>query len=160
MSITRRNVIASATAAAAVAAVPVTVQANDARLEALYAEWREAWGILIKANEIADNTQIDALCSCGQNPVEGDYASKADLEAAWNAWGAARHAAVERSGSIELKRKADVASAAESAALHRFIEAPSQTALLVLTFCPAFRPSPIFLASSLRLAAYSGATIG
>ncbi len=137
MSITRRNVIASATAAAAVAAVPVTVQANDARLEALYAEWREAWGIWIKANEIADNTQIDALCSCGQNPVEGDYASKADLEAAWNAWGAARHAAVERSGWVVYF-----------------------ATFLVLTFCPAFRPSPIFLASSLRLAAYSGATIG
>ena len=34
------------------------------------------------------------------------------------------------------------------------------TTLLPLTFCPGFLPSPIFLASSLRLAAYFGATIG
>ncbi len=32
--------------------------------------------------------------------------------------------------------------------------------LLALTLLPAFRPSPIFLASSLRTAAYFGATIG
>ena len=34
------------------------------------------------------------------------------------------------------------------------------TTFLRLTFCPGFRPGPIFLASSLRLAAYFGATIG
>ena len=32
--------------------------------------------------------------------------------------------------------------------------------LLALTLLPAFRPSPIFFASSLRTAAYFGATIG
>ncbi len=55
--------------------------------------------------------------------MEGDYTSKAELEVAWDALGAARHAVHVRSDVVELKRKADVARAAESAALHRFIEA-------------------------------------
>jgi hypothetical protein len=37
-----------------------------------------------------------------------------------------RRAAVERSGTAELKRKADVAYTEQDAALHRFIEAPAE----------------------------------
>ena len=132
MQISRRDAIASATAAVAVAAVPTAVQANDAHLEALYADWREAWRIWWKAYENADNTKIDALCSCGQNPVEGDYASKAELEAAWDSWGAARQAAVVRSGSVELKRRADAAYDVEQTAFDRLMEAPAHTARGVL----------------------------
>ena len=132
MSITRRNALTGATAAIAVAAIPVAVQADDARLEALYGDWREAWRIWWKANVIADNTKIDALCSCGPSPVGSDYATEADLEAAWDSWGAARQAAVVRSGSVELKRRADAAYDVEQTAFDRLMEAPAHTARGVL----------------------------
>ena len=110
MSISRRNAITGA-AAVAVAAIPVTVQANDAHLEALYTEWQEAEATWLKVNAVADNAHLDALRACGDGPDRG----------------AAYKAAVERYGYSELKRKADVASATESDALHRFIEAPAST---------------------------------
>ena len=138
MSITRRNALTGATAAVAVAAIPVTVQANDAHIAALYADWREAESIWLKANRIADNTHMDALRSRGEFPVEGDYASEVELEAARDSWGAARQAAVVRSGYKELKRRADVASAAESEALDRFIEAPAEGPRGVLIKLTAF----------------------
>ena len=88
MSISRRNAITGSAAVVAVAAVPVTVQANDAHLEALYADWRAAEGTWLEANRIADNTHIDGLRACGKSPVEGDYTSKAEqLDAAWDAFG-------------------------------------------------------------------------
>jgi hypothetical protein len=109
-------------------AVPATVQANDAQLEALYTDWRAAWGVWSKANTAHDETRIDAFRSCAPSPVEGDYTSGEELEEAWDAWGAARQAAVERSGAVELKRHADVAYDAEQAAFNRLMEAPVSSA--------------------------------
>ncbi len=54
MQITRRNALMGAGAAAVVAGVPGAVQADDAHLEALHAEWREAQAKFYKANRIAD----------------------------------------------------------------------------------------------------------
>ncbi len=42
MQISRRGAMLGASAAAVVAGVPGVVQADDAHLEALHAEWREA----------------------------------------------------------------------------------------------------------------------
>ena len=128
MSISRRSALSAATAAVAVMAIPATVQANDALLEALHRDWREAWGIWSKANEVHDHTRMDAFRSCRPSPVEGDYTNAEELEEAWDAWGAKRHAAVVRSGSIELKRKADAAFDAEQAAFNRLMEAPACSA--------------------------------
>jgi hypothetical protein len=64
MSITRRNAITGATAAVAVAAVPVTVQANDDHIAALYAEWRGAEAQWLKANAVADDAHLAALRAC------------------------------------------------------------------------------------------------
>jgi hypothetical protein len=58
--------------------------------------------------------------------VEGDYASEAELEAAWDARRASHRAAIERHNYNDLKRRAGVAAAAENGALHRFIEAPAE----------------------------------
>ena len=137
MSISRRNALTGA-AAVAVMAVPATVQANDAQLEALYTDWREAWGIWSKANEAHDNTRMDALRLSGPSPVEGDYTNAAELEEAWGVWGAARHAVGERSNIIELKSRADAAHDAEQAAFNRFMEAPAQTPRGVLLKITAF----------------------
>ena len=138
MSISRRSALTGATAAVAVAAVPATVQANDALLEALYTDWREAYGIWSKANEVADKTRIDALRSCEPSPVDSNYTSAAGLEEAWDTWGAARQAAVERSDIVELKSQADAAFDAEQAAFNRFMEAPAQTPRGVLLKITAF----------------------
>ena len=83
MSISRRSALTGATAAVAVAAVPATVQANDALLEALYRDWREAWGIWSKVNTVHDETRIDAFRSCAPSPVEGDYTSEAEPGGGW-----------------------------------------------------------------------------
>ena len=138
MQISRRNALTGATAVVAVAAVPVTVQANDDHIAALYAEWREAEATWGKANEIADNTHMDALRACGEYPMEGGYTSKAQFDAARDAGGAAYWAAYVQPDIVELKRKADVTAAAESAALHRFIEAPAEGPRGVLIKITAF----------------------
>ena len=117
---------------------PATVQANDAQIEALYTDWREAWGIWSKANEVADETRMNALRSCDPSPVEGDYTSGAELAEAWDAWGAARQAAKGRSDIVELKSQADAAYDAEQAAFNRFMEAPAQTPRGVLLKITAF----------------------
>jgi hypothetical protein len=128
MSISRRDALTGATAAVAVAAIPATVQANDALLEALYADWREAWGIWSRANTVADKTRIDALRSCEPSPVDTNYTSGAELEEAWDAWGAKRQAAKGRSDVVELKSQADAAYDVEQAAFNRLMEAPVSSA--------------------------------
>ena len=138
MSISRRDALTGATAAVAVAAVPATVQANDAQLEALYTDWRAAYGVWSKANTAHDNTRMDVLRSCEPSPVKGDYTSAAELEEAWGVWGAARQAAKGRSDIVELKRQADAAFDAEQAAFNRFMEAPAQTPRGVLLKITAF----------------------
>ena len=124
--ITRRNALTGATAAVAIAAVPVTVQANDAHIEALYTEWRAAEATWLKVNAVADNAHLDAIRADAPSPKEGDYTSEAELEAAWDSWRAASKALHSRFDVVELQRKADVAHAAESDALHRLIEAPAE----------------------------------
>ena len=128
MSISRRDALTGTTAAVAVAALPITVtaQANDAPLEALYAEWRTAESTWLKATAVADNARLDALRACGEYPVEGNYSSDAQFEAAWDSRRAASRAAHARYDVVELKRKADAAHSAEQTALYRLIEAPAE----------------------------------
>ena len=64
MHITRRDALTGATAAVAVAAVPVTAQANDAHIAALYAAWREAEAHWLKVNAVADDAHLAALRAC------------------------------------------------------------------------------------------------
>ena len=128
MSISRRDAITGAAAAAVITGAtvaPLAIKAalaNDAQIEALYAGWRGAEATWLKANEVADNAHLDALRACGDGP---------DRAAAYKA-------AVERYGYNELRRKADVACAAESDALHRFIEAPAEGPRGVLIKIKAF----------------------
>ena len=70
--------------------------------------------------------------------MDSNYTSAAGLEEAWDAWGAARHAAGERSDIVELRRQADAAFDAEQAAFDRFMEAPAQTPRGVLLKITSF----------------------
>ena len=130
-NISRRTALATGAAAITTGAItaPLTAKAapaNDDHIAALYADWRAAEATWIKVNAVADNAQMDALRACGEYPVEGDYTSEAELEAAWDARRTASKAAHVRHDVVELKARADVASAAESDALHRFIEAQAE----------------------------------
>ncbi len=79
MRITRRNALAGATAAVAVAAVPVTVQASTA-VKQRYAEWQTArqvyHGAIYNQGEVETRTR-DALIARGL-----EFGSKAY----WGAW--------------------------------------------------------------------------
>ena len=81
---------------------------------------------------------MDAIRADAPSPKEGDYTSEAELEAAWDSWRAASKALHLRFDVVELQRKADVAAAAESDALHRLIEAPAETPAGVLIKVTAF----------------------
>ena len=144
MSISRRDALVGATAAAVITGATVTplaikaASANDAHLEALYAEWRGQEATWLKANEIADNAHLDAIRADAPSPKEGDYANEAELEAAWDSWRAASKALHLRHDVVELKRRADVAYTAQDAALHRFIEAQAEGPRGVLVKITAF----------------------
>ena len=130
-NISRRTALATGAAAitTGVVTAPLAIKAalaNDAHIAALYTEWRAAEAAWIKVNAVADNAHMDAIRACGEYPVEGDYASESELEEAWRHHRAASKAVHVRYGVSELKRRADVASAAESEALHRFIEASAE----------------------------------
>ena len=127
MSISRRDTLMGATVAVAVAAIPSTVQADDAHLAALDADWRRAWHKWSDDNAAADETHMEALRACGPSPVDSDYTNAAELAAAWSAWGAARKAAAERPSVVALQRQAKAADDAQEAAFERFMEAPAQT---------------------------------
>ena len=65
MQISRRDALMGATAAVAVAAVPTTVQANDAHIEALLTECLEAERVHLEARNIADTTLFAAQRTAG-----------------------------------------------------------------------------------------------
>ena len=119
--ISRRDALMGATAAAITTGAitaPLAIKAagvkealaNDVHIAALYTEWRAAEATWIKVNAVADNAHMDAIRVSRESP---------DQRAAYRA-------AVERYDVSELKRRADVTATAESAALHRLIEAPAE----------------------------------
>ena len=131
MQISRRNALTGATAAVAVAAVPTTVRANDAHIEALLAECLEAERVHLEARNIADTTLFAAQRTAGPCPLDDlDRLGKQTTAAAvrsMRAWHAARAAAVERSDATELDRRADALHEVFSDAQGRLIAAPAQT---------------------------------
>ncbi len=131
MSISRRDALLGASAAVAVAAVPTTVQANDAHIEALLAEWRAADSVHLEAREIADTTLFAAQRTAGPCPPDDlDRLGKQTTAAAvrsMRAWHAARAAAVERSDATELDRRADALQDVSNDAYDRLMAAPAQT---------------------------------
>ena len=127
MQITRRNALLGATAAVAVAGVPRVVQGEDAHLEALHAEWREAEAKFYKANRIADEAMGAVYQSLSPLASLSSYPSGEAIGAAIKAHEVAKANAVERSGAGALKRRADAAHEVSQTAFFRFMEAPAQT---------------------------------
>ncbi len=154
MSISRRDALKGATAAAVVtgaltaplaikaAGVKAALGADDAHIEALCAEWRAAETRLVDATGIADETTFAARRTCGPCPLDNfDSLSREAALAAVNsmpAWEAATKAAVERSGAAEWYRRADAAGAMTSTAFARFMAAPAQTPRGVLVKLTSF----------------------
>ncbi len=147
-NISRRDALMGATAAAVVTgaiAAPLalksagvkaalggdTVQADDAHLEALYAEWRAAEDAEFAARDIADRTNFAARRSCGPCPLhdldnlKGEAAVRAIR--ATPIWEAKVKAAVARSDAAELYHRADALRERAYAAIDRLMDAPAHT---------------------------------
>ncbi len=114
-------------AAAVVAGVPGAVHGDDAHLEALHAEWREAQAKFYKANRIADEAMGAVYQSLLPQDDYSSYLSGEAISADWKARDAEKEAAIESSGAGELKRRADAAHEVSQTAFFRFMEAPAQT---------------------------------
>ena len=109
------------------AGVPGAVQADDAHVEALHAEWRAAEAKWDKAVEIAGAARSVVYRSVPPVDDLGSYPSGEALGAAMKARETAMEAAIEASGAGALERRADAAFAVDRAAFERFMAAPSQT---------------------------------
>ena len=127
MTISRRDALVGAGAAAVVAGVPGAAMGEDAHLEALHAEWREAEAKFYKANSIADEAMGAVYQSLSPQDDYSSYLSGEAISADLKARDAEKEAAIESSGAGELKRRANAAHAVSQTAFFRFMEAPAQT---------------------------------